>query len=98
MIGFFFRTTNVGRLREFEYQFAAGHLGGAVPYLGRPLDQAHRAHRIFSGQFNRRLRILEQVLAESSVPDDIRAAWISHNETLRPLITADGTGECGSGS
>lgn len=96
MIGFFFRAVDRERLAELEYQFAAGHLGGAVNYQGRALDQAHRRHRIFSGQFNRRLRLLDQVLLEREVPADIRSAWLAHNESLRGLITADGNGDCGS--
>ncbi|HSC87085.1 MAG TPA: group 1 truncated hemoglobin [Polyangiaceae bacterium] len=98
MIGFFFASVDRLRLNELEYQFAAAHLGADVVYTGRALDQAHKRHRIFSGQFNRRLRLLDQVLGEQRVPDDIRSAWLAHNESLRAQITVDGTGECGSGS
>ncbi|MGF1469748.1 MAG: group 1 truncated hemoglobin [Sandaracinaceae bacterium] len=94
MIGFFFRRASRERIKELEYQHAAEHLGGPVTYRGRPLDVAHRPHRIFGGQFARRMRILEQVLEEHGVPDDVREAWLAHTASLRPLITGDAGSEC----
>lgn len=94
MIGFFFRTVDKARLIEFETQFAAAHLGGPSQYEGRPLSVAHSAHRIMGGQFNRRLRILDQTLRDHGVADDVREAWLSHNEQLRSQITRDRADEC----
>lgn len=94
MIGFFFRGVDIPRLKQREYEFARGHLGGPTEYTGRPLQIAHARHPILGGQFNRRIRILEQVLQEFQVPDEIRLAWLAHNESLRSLITHDPTHEC----
>jgi hemoglobin len=95
MIGFFFRAVDHARLTELEVQFAAAHLGGPSKYEGRPLSVAHSPHRIMGGQFNRRLRILDQTLRDHGVEEDIRAAWLHHNEQLRSQITRDRADECG---
>lgn len=94
MIGFHFRGVDHARLTQMEFEFARAHLGGAGPYSGRPLRSAHAPHRIMGGQFNRRLRILDKTLEDHGVPDDIRLAWVRHNEELRSQITADGPTEC----
>src|SRR4051812_2784626 len=89
MIGFFFRAASRQRVKEKEYEFAARHLGADVPYTGRPLRDAHAAHPIMGGQFNRRLQILKDTLAEMNVPEAVRAHWIDHTEKLRAQITGD---------
>ena len=94
MIGFHFRNANQARVTEMEYQHAAEHLGGPVTYGGRPLRQAHAPHRIMGGQFERRKKILSDVLKAHGVPDDIHDAWLEHTESLRDLITTDSGSEC----
>lgn len=94
MIGFFFRNARRERIKQKEYEHAAEHLGAGVAYTGRPLDEAHRAHPIMGGQFARRLTILKETLDEAGVPAHVKQHWLSHTESLRPLITADAGGEC----
>lgn len=96
MIGFFFRAVDKDRLKALETQFAVAHLGGPPAYEGRPLPQAHAHHRIMGGQFNRRLRLLEQTLNDHAVAADITAAWLAHNESMRAHITANTANECRS--
>ena len=94
MIGFFFRKVPIERLKKMELSFAIAHLGGPRAYGGRAIDQAHAPHRIMGGQFNRRLRILEQTLDDHGVPRDITERWLSHNESLRHHVTVDGPFAC----
>jgi hemoglobin len=94
MIGFFFRSANKGRIKELEFQLAAQHLGAAIEYQGRPLDEVHAKHPIMGGQFARRLQILRETLESFGVPPHIRDAWIEHTESLRPLITKDSASDC----
>ncbi len=94
MIGFFFRAASRERVKEKEYEFAARHLGADVPYTGRPLREAHAAHPIMGGQFNRRLQILRDTLAEMNVPEDVRTHWIENTEKLRAQITGDTGNAC----
>jgi hemoglobin len=97
MIGFFFRAAQRERIKQKEYEHAAEHLGAAVAYTGRPLQEAHRAHPIMGGQFSRRLMILKETLEAAGVPEHVKQHWLSHTESLRPLITADASGECDPG-
>jgi truncated hemoglobin YjbI len=94
MIGFFFRNADRKRVKEKEYEFAARHLGAAVPYTGKPLPDAHAPHRIMGGQFNRRLQVLKETLDEFHAPARVREHWIRHTELLRPLITGDAGTAC----
>ena len=94
MIGYLFPRNKRERVKLFEYQHAAEHLGAPVTYAGRTLEQAHGAHRIMGGQFDRRLTILKNTLAAHSVPDDIVVRWTAYHESMRARITGDAKGEC----
>ncbi|HEY2989773.1 MAG TPA: group 1 truncated hemoglobin [Candidatus Binatia bacterium] len=94
MIGFFFRNADRKRIKELEYQMIGQFLGAEIEYRGRPLDQAHAKHRIMGGQFARRQQILQETLEDFHAPQAVRDAWIEHNESLRPLITADSGSDC----
>jgi hemoglobin len=94
MIGFFFRNADKKRIKELEYQLTAEFLGADVHYQGRPLDQAHAKHPIMGGQFARRLQILKATLEDFHVPQEVRDAWIEHNESLRSLITPNSGSDC----
>jgi hemoglobin len=94
MIGFFFRRASRERIKEFEYQHAAEHLGAPITYGGRPLRVAHASHRIFGGHFMRRKKILADVLEAHGVPADVRDRWLAHIESLRDEVTRDSGSEC----
>jgi hemoglobin len=87
MIGFFFRNADRERIKEFEYQLAAGFLGASVKYQGRPLDQVHAKHPIMGGHFARRRQILKETLELYQVPEETMRAWLEHTDALRSLIT-----------
>jgi hemoglobin len=86
MIGYLFRSADITRVREMEYQFAASHLGGPVAYQGRPLAAAHHAHHILEGHFARRLQILKDVLIEHRCPPQVFDHWVKHTESLKSKI------------
>ena len=94
MIGFLFARAERDRIKRFEYQHAAKHLGAPVEYSGRALDEVHRPHRIFGGQFDRRRQILIETLRDHDTPDEVVRAWISHQDSLRSLITRDPDSNC----
>ena len=93
MIGFLF-TRERARIKRFEYEHAAHHLGAPIEYGGKALDQAHRAHRIFGGQFDRRRQLLLQTLRDHDAPNEVVDHWISHQDSLRALITNDADSNC----
>jgi truncated hemoglobin YjbI len=86
MIGFHFSRVDRDRLKQLEYEFAARHLGAEVPYTGRSLEAAHRAHRIFDGQFSRRLKLLSDVLEEAGAPEAVRKHWLEHTLAQRDHV------------
>jgi hemoglobin len=94
MIGFFFRNADKARIKELEFQLAAAFLGGAVQYLGRPLNQAHARHPIMGGHFARRKQILKETLECHHVAEEIKAAWLEHTEALRAQITPQAGSGC----
>ncbi len=94
MIGFLFARAELDRIKRHEYEHAAHHLGADVQYRGRPLDEAHRPHRILGGQFDRRRTILIQTLRDHDAPQHLVDSWITHQDALRPLITKDPDSNC----
>jgi hemoglobin len=94
MIGFFFRNADRARIKDLEYQLAAGFLGAPVEYRGRALDQVHAKHPIMGGHFARRRQILKETLELYQVPEEIMHAWLEHTDALRPLITTQADTTC----
>ena len=94
MIGFFFKGMDHPRLVQLELEFALRLLGAEVAYTGRPLPEAHASHRIMGGQFNRRLQILKETLADHELAPEVVDCWIKHTISLRHQITPDAAGEC----
>jgi len=94
MIGYLFRAADRERVKAKEYEFAARHLGAPVSYSGRPIDQAHRAHRITGGQFMRRLQILKETLAAFQVPAEVVEHWVAHTLSLQAEITDNALDQC----
>lgn len=94
MIGFMFRDIDPLVLAQREFEFTARFLGASIEYSGRPLREAHARHRIMGGQFDRRRKILHDVLIDHRVPPDLRAKWLHHVDRLRSVITQQGAGEC----
>jgi hemoglobin len=94
MIGYLFRAADRQRVKDKEFEFAARHFGAPVAYTGRPLGEAHRAHRITGGQFMRRLQILKETMTEFQVPPKAREHWVEHTLGLRAQITDNALDEC----
>lgn len=94
MIGFLFAKVDKARLKRMEYEHAAAFLGAAVPYTGRDIERAHARHPILGGHFARRRTILEQTLQRHGVAPEISAAWLAHQDALRPQVTKDEITQC----
>ena len=94
MIGFFFKGKDKQRLVQKELELALQFLGADVEYTGRPIREAHAAHRIMGGQYGRRLQILKESMAAHDLPQEVQAAWVEHTEALRSQVTRNAAGEC----
>lgn len=90
MIGFMFWGKDKARLIRHEVQFTARMLGARVAYEGEPVARAHAKLPIMGGMFNRRLKILENVLDDHDVPESVREIWLGHTERLRAAILGKG--------
>jgi len=91
MIGFHFVKVDLARLRALELQHARDALFGTETYEGRPIATAHRVHRIFGGSFDRRIKLLSDILIANEVDEDIRAHWLAHQQSLRSQVVQ---GDC----
>ena len=94
MIGFFFRNADRARIKELEYQLAAGFLGADIHYQGRPLAKVHSNHPIMGGHFARRRQILKETLESFQVPEEIQTVLLTHTDQLRPQITPESGSDC----
>lgn len=97
MIGFLFIGKDRERLIEKELELTARFLGAVTRYTGRPMREAHARSPIMGGHFDRRLKILDETLADHQVDPEVREAWLRHNLALRSQVTGDRSGECTSG-
>ena len=95
MIGFHFRNADKERLIRVETQMTCIALGAKhMKYEGKSVRAAHAPHPILGGQFERRLQILREAMEEHQLPQNVREAWIEHNQKLRPQVTADQGSDC----
>jgi hemoglobin len=91
MIGYMFTGKDKQRLIDKEWELTARFLGGAAPYTGKSMRDAHAALQIFGGQFDRRLQILKNVLRDHRVDAEVAQAWIDHQLALRDHVVG---GDC----
>ena len=94
MIGFLFHGIDRAQLIQREWEFTARLLGADMPYTGRPIPEAHAKHPILGGHFERRYKLLAEVLAAKQVPHEVQTAWLEHTRKLRALVTKDPGTEC----
>lgn len=94
MIGFLFIGKDRQRLIDKEIELTARFLGADIRYTGRPIRAAHARSPIMGGHFDRRLKILEETLADHEVAPEVRDAWLGHNLALRAQVTEDARSEC----
>jgi len=88
MVGFRFAGKDKERIVDQQVAFTCGFLGGPQGYAGRPLPEAHAALPLLPGHFDRRHRLLAQVLAEEEVPAEVCRAWLHIDESLRSSVLA----------
>ncbi|MGD0675297.1 MAG: group 1 truncated hemoglobin [Polyangiaceae bacterium] len=88
MVGFLFEGKNKAAIVEAQVAFTSAFLGGKARYEGKPLPEAHAALPLLPGHFDRRHRLLEEVLAVHGVPAEVRRLWLQIDEALRTSVLA----------
>ena len=92
MVGFLFAGRDKERLVERQVAFTCGFLGGPQRYEGKPLPEAHAGLPLLAGHFDRRHRLLQEVLEEQGAPEEVRRVWLRIDESLRSSVLAAGAG------
>jgi hemoglobin len=90
MVGFLFQGRDKDHIVEAQVAFTCGFLGGPQKYAGKPLPEAHASLPLLPGHFDRRHRLLEEVLSESGVPEVAKAVWLRIDENLRASVLVAG--------
>jgi hemoglobin len=90
MVGFLFQGRDKEHIVVQQLAFTCHFLGGPQEYAGRPLPAVHAALPLLAGHFDRRHRLLAQVLEEQRVPEEVKRVWLRVDEALRPSILAAG--------
>jgi hemoglobin len=90
MVGFLFEGKDKGHIVDQQVAFTCRFLGGPQQYEGRPLPLAHASLPLLPGHFDRRHRLLAQVLEESDAPEPVRRAWLQIDQALRSSVLASG--------
>jgi hemoglobin len=90
IVGFLFEGKDKAHLVEAQVAFTSAFLGGPARYTGKPLPEAHAHLPLLAGHFDRRHWLLAETLRARGVPDEVRAAWLRIDESLRPSVLAAG--------
>jgi hemoglobin len=90
MVGFLFEGKDKAHIVDQQVVFTCAFLGGPARYTGKALPEAHAALPLLPGHFDRRHRLLEQVLAEQDVAEPVRQVWLRIDESLRSSVLAAG--------
>jgi hemoglobin len=90
MIGFLFAGKDKAHIVEQQLAFTCRFLGGPQVYEGLPLPTAHAKLPLLPGHFDRRHRLLEQVLDAEGVPVEVKRVWLQIDSALRPSVLASG--------
>lgn len=90
MIGFFFSGRDKELLVERQLQFTAAGLGASVVYEGKSIPDAHAGLPILKGHFDRRHKLLADVLDAHGVDAESRAAWLAFDRSFRRAVLKQG--------
>ena len=90
IVGFFFQGKDKAELVERQLQFTARSLGVDIEYRGQSMPKAHATlPPILPGHFDRRHKLLADVLEAHEVPDDIRKAWLDYDKSFRRAVVSE---------
>jgi truncated hemoglobin YjbI len=84
MIGFFFDHADVETLAEGQTRFLCKVMGLHDQAFNHPLVAHKRLPPIRKGHFDRRLKLLGEVL--EPLPEAVRLAWLDFERSFEPLL------------
>ena len=87
LLGFFFDGKDLAHIAERQGDFLLRAMGAVPSYSGLAPSDAHREIApILSGHFDRRLKLLEEILVESKLTPKEVIAWIGFENAFRDAI------------
>ena len=87
MVGFLFAGHDKAHLVDMQTLFTRRMLGDRTAvYSGKPVPEAHASLPILAGHFDRRHRLLREVLADHGVAPFPRDFWLRIDQGLRDAI------------
>jgi truncated hemoglobin YjbI len=87
LIGFFFEGKDLKQIAHTQASFLLRAMGVTSSYSGKAPAQAHdKLPPILAGHFDRRLRLLEEVLKEEGLSDKDIKIWVLFESAFRASI------------
>ena len=87
MISFFFEGKDIDAIIQNQEALLLKVGGYAKEYRGSPPGQAHiQLPKIRIGQFERRLKILDETLEDMGVEKEYRDIWVNFEDSFRNVI------------
>lgn len=89
LIGFFFDGRDTDAIADKQAELLLKVMGVRAEFTGMPPSQAHlKLPPILSGHFDRRLRLLEEVLRQEGLSDEDVATWVGFESAFRDVIVS----------
>lgn len=89
LIGFYFTGKDLDRIAEQQTAFILKAFGVTESYAGVPPAKAHSAlPPILEGHFDRRLKLLDELLEREGLTLSQRKAWIGFENAFRAAIVS----------
>ena len=96
MIGFLFEGHDRRKIVEAQLPFTRRMLGDtSARYEGRSIPDAHASLPILPGHFDRRHKLLADVLEAHRIPPAVREAWLRLDRGLRGAVLRVGQARIG---
>lgn len=90
LIGFFFDGRDLQKIADGQSAFLYRAMGLTPGYTGKsPADAHTHLPPILSGHFDRRLKILEEVLTSEGLTEKQRLVWIGFENAFRAAIVTN---------
>lgn len=87
LVGFYFAGKDLDLIASRQTSFLLKAFGLASSYSGAPPATAHSALApILEGHFDRRLKLLDELLAREGLSESERAAWVGFENAFRTSI------------
>lgn len=97
LVGFLFQPHDKERLITSQIAYLKAHLGDrSGVYDGPTIRRAHEKVPILPGHFDRRHKVLTDLLERWNVPEHVKAEWLTLDQSLRQFVVNLGATRRGS--